>query len=650
MALIASRSIGNAGLMEIHDDGSLIVMRVRSGDPATFHNNLPYRVYVDGTWHAWSTITYPSGSPWVTVWADYRSASQSVAFQIGDTGTWGLGAGGDLWGWISRATVPPAPTPLGVDEITPTSARYRFNGNGNGGSSITAWHAQIASDAAFTTDVQLVTSGGTTTFTDLTPGTTYYFRSRGVNALGEGPWSSVISALVALPAPTLTGWTQTPTGGLVATWTPPAVTTGLIGYRLQVARDDAFTIDVQNITLGDVLTRTVTGLAGARRYYARVAARTAGGVNTYSSTRNVMLVLDAGNLDGWTRVTDVTNLVHYTAEGARRGTAGGKQAIIVEALTTDATTAAPLGSGILRTISGLTIGKAYKFEATGQLIGPAAATDYRVSVAGEGTGDPVTLTTTPTLIPGHEFIADTTEVIVMILMNNTLTMDADEMFENVAFTSIRLLEMATDYPVRLRETVYESNLANHFDLACNSVGASWHVGRDGQTRFLLPGAALPLSAVFTDEVNDNALHYVDIAAAYDTRGMVNRLEVTNYGVDEDRENEQNETLIVTDDDSIDRYGVRSADLDTNLWDQPPYDESLNDRLQQLLDGRSEPDLFISGLRWNAQEDLTAAAQLEIGQRVHVRFNGVVQDSQIVNLHHDMTPTRWMITLGLQRIH
>ena len=87
----------------------------------------------------------------------------------------------------------------------------------------------------------------------------------------------------------------------------------------------------------------------------------------------------------------------------------------------------------------------------------------------------------------------------------------------------------------------------------------------------------------------------------------------------------------------------------NLWDQAPYDDSLNDRLAELLADAAEPRLFISAVRWNAQENPAAANALDVGQRVTVRFNGTEQDSQIVTLQHDITPRRWLVTATLRRL-
>ncbi|AYD84509.1 minor tail protein [Microbacterium phage Trireme] len=554
---------------------------------------------------------------------------------------------------IAKApSAPPAPT---LSNVTTNSVRVNGRAPGDdGGAPILEYQFQAATNSAFTAGV--VTSSNAGPVHDvggLTPGQRYWFRYRARNRRGWSGWAGTPDTFVGLPAPTLTGWAQNAAGELVASWTAPSVATGLTGYRLQVARDAAFTVGVQSIDVGNVLQAAVAGLAGGRYYYARVAARTAGGVNAYSGSRQALLVLSAGDLDGWTRVGQLpAGMAAFTAEGIRRGTVAGRQALVIENLSTSAAQLTTGQLGLQRVVTGLKIGTAYRFRASAQLTEAGAlARQYRLQVVGEGAGPVTAVSEALTALgEGVEFVADTESVTLQILLAEGITVPADtEAVERVAFSGIQLVELVTDYPVRLRETVYESNLANHFDLACNSVGASWYVGKDGVTRFRLPGAALPVSAVFTDEIDAGALHYIDVTAAYDTRGMVNRLDVTNYGVSEDRETEENSELIVVEQSSIDAFGVRSDRLEVNLWDRAPYDESLTDRLANLLAESAEPRLFVSSFRWNAQENLPAANALDVGQRITVRFNGTEQDSQIVALQHDITPRRWIVTVTLRRL-
>ncbi len=553
------------------------------------------------------------------------------------------------------ARVPQAPSITSISNVTTSSARVNGTVPDNMGAAINQYEFQAATNAAFTTGV--VTQGNFGQIHDVTglaPGQQYWFRMRAQNAVGWSAWSGSASVFVGLPAPTLNSWTQNSTGGLVAAWSAPTPATGLTGYRLQVATDSGFTSGVQNLDIGNVLTHTVTGLAGGRQYWVRVAARTSGGVNAYSSSRSTLLVLDSGDLDGWTRIgTKPAAISYYTATGIRRGTVGTKQALWIESLSTAATSLAADTFGIQKVLPTV-VGKAYRVEATmtgGFSSAPMTgqATNYRLAVnstlgALEGLADG----STTHALPAIEFVAAATFVTVKVLMASALTVPgAMDAVERIAITGIKLLELDTDFPQRLRETVYESNLANHFDLACNSVGASWYVGRDGVTRFTLPGEFLPVSAVFSDEVGDGALHYVDVSAAYDTRSMVNRIEATNYGVDAARVNEENDTLVVTSDTSIDAYGTRSERVELNLYDLAPYASAVTDRLADLLDDYDQPSILISQLRWNAQENPEAAQALEVGQRITVRYRGTDYDNQIVAISHDITPTRWMVTLQLR---
>lgn len=84
--------------------------------------------------------------------------------------------------------VPPAPKVLGLDTITQTTMRYRFQSNGDGGSKILQW--QIGYGHSSSGPQLYLTSGGTSTLVGLLPGSTYYFWSRGRNASGWGKWSA----------------------------------------------------------------------------------------------------------------------------------------------------------------------------------------------------------------------------------------------------------------------------------------------------------------------------------------------------------------------------------------------------------------------------------------------------------------------------
>lgn len=565
-----------------------------------------------------------------------------------------LGGASAGTGWRGLPRIPKAPQAPGtpnIGTVTPSTVALSWSAPDNMGSAIRSYTVQYATNSGFTTGTGTQNFNGTSgTLSGLTPGRTYWFRVRATNGVGTGGFSGSASRLVGLPAPTLTGWAQNASGALVATWTAPTITTGLTGYRVQIARDAGFTSGVQTVTTGNTLTATVPGLLGGRRYWARVAALTSGGVNTYSASRDTMLILNAGDLDGWSRFGGrPANLAYFTAEGVRRGTIGSVQALWMESLATGAVTIAPETVGLVRVMSGLTPGKAYRLEAKAQSTGAPVALEYRLE-AGTVTGAAVRLPAdgSAVALPSIEFVAsETTSEVRVRLLDAVVTPGARDEVERVAFSDIRVLEIATDVPQRLRSTVYESSLANHLDLACNSVGATWFVAKDGVTRVLMPRTALPMTALFSDAAAPGARSYIDITAGFDTRSTVNRIEATNHGVDAAGENEENDELVVEDTASQARNGLYSSSLAVNLYDEEPYGDSLNNRLQTLLSEHTEPEPLVSSIVWNAQQDLPLASVLEVGQVVRVRYRGQDYDSEIVALTHNITPTRWTVRMDLQ---
>jgi hypothetical protein len=593
-----------------------------------------------------------SGETWIEhEWNGFKSFSIEAWANFDMLGATSLGSRIDL---PRIPKTPEKPTSGYLDNYTPTSVRVNSAWPDNMGAGIEEFQF-VASPVDQSGQIFTSNSGPVHDVTGLTPGRTYLFQVRARNSVGWSPWSDGVYGTPGLAAPALVGWAQIG-DALRATWTPPDETSGLTGYRIQVSTSDSFATIATQIDVGDVRQADVPALPGGRRYWARVAARTEGGVNAYSSARDVMLILSSGDLDGWTRASGKpASLAYFTADGIRRGTLNGLDALYLESIGTGTGDVVPEYTiGICRTLTGLTPGKSYRVRAnmTGLYddFGDTRAITFALSANGI-TAAPMTLPepSATVALPWVEFIATGTSALVQIVLAAALQpAPADAEAERVAFHGITVTELSSDYRQRLRNTVYESNLANHFDLACNSVGATWYVAKDGVTRFAAPAATLPISAVFADASGDGVLEFVDIAAGYDTLGTVNRIEATNYGIGEDGL-EQNDTIIANEDDSQARFGVLSTRLDVNLWNAQPYDQAAADRLQLLLADHTEPELFVSEIRWNAQQDLAALVALEIGQRIRIIYRGVAQDSQIVGLTHDVQPTRWMTTLTLQKL-
>lgn len=191
---------------------------------------------VDASWGP-GNFDFRNGSNFLLHSQDYMANVQNNG-QIPVSGF----ANFDILGYTEAGAViqgtplspPPPPSMRQPDQITTTGMRVQFDSTGDGGSPVTSWGLQRATDPGFTQNVVFVGSTGTTVFNDLAPGTTYYFRARGGNAIGVGGFSSAVAAST-LPA-TPPGVTITPwVSGQAVTMnvTPPSNASGVTKYSVQ---------------------------------------------------------------------------------------------------------------------------------------------------------------------------------------------------------------------------------------------------------------------------------------------------------------------------------------------------------------------------------------------------------------------------------
>lgn len=200
--------------------------------------------------------------------------------------TWGT----SIAGQYLYAQAPAAPTNVGLDQITPTSIRYRFSGNDNGGAGITGWKIQYSKNSNFS-GATTINGTGTTTVSGLTPNTRYYFRSAGVNIVTSnqgtyGPWSSSINAVTLASTPTAPRSPEAEEQSATVTkvtWTAPSSDGGssVTGYDVQYANNSGFT-GATTASLGNVLTWTSPSLS-AGTWYFRIRAKNANGSGTWSA-------------------------------------------------------------------------------------------------------------------------------------------------------------------------------------------------------------------------------------------------------------------------------------------------------------------------------------------------------------------------------
>ena len=182
--------VGQTGVINANE----VQFFVRSGLSATWVGSPGFgtRAYVNGGWQNLNRVANHSNSTsWIWLGNVIVTTNQTVTLHIDASGTQGFGGPDDFAVAISRASVPAAPTPIGIDEVGHQSLRYRFSGNSNGGAPILEWQVGYGYSSS---NVQWSKpSGGTITITPFYPGATVYVWSRGRNIAGWGPWSTRLS-------------------------------------------------------------------------------------------------------------------------------------------------------------------------------------------------------------------------------------------------------------------------------------------------------------------------------------------------------------------------------------------------------------------------------------------------------------------------
>lgn len=150
-----------------------------------------------------------------TDWISHDSAGYlSFGVRVRSSGSYGVFGSADSGTQTFTATripkapsKPPAPVFQSVD--VSSISFTRSTPSDNGGSAITTYEFQAATDSGFTSIAQAWTSTATNqTASPLSPGTQHWLRYRAVNSVGPGPWSDSITATT--PSSTAPGLTVDP--------------------------------------------------------------------------------------------------------------------------------------------------------------------------------------------------------------------------------------------------------------------------------------------------------------------------------------------------------------------------------------------------------------------------------------------------------
>ena len=191
-------------------------------------------------------------------------------------------------GTITVATIPPTPVATAASSIGQTS----FSANWNAANGATKYYLDVSPNVNFTTfvtDYQNKDVGDVTIFsvnTNLTAGTTYYYRVRANNATGTSNNSNKINVITVPPQPISIAATNITEVNFNANWN---VSLSASGYRLDVATDigfgdGTFVAGFQDIDVAAVTTYLVTGLSANTTYYYRVRAYNGSGTSESSGT------------------------------------------------------------------------------------------------------------------------------------------------------------------------------------------------------------------------------------------------------------------------------------------------------------------------------------------------------------------------------
>lgn len=321
--------------------------------------------------------------------------------------------------------------------------------------------------------------------------------------------------------------------------------------------------------------------------------------------------------------------------------------------------------GLVRTVTGLTPGKMYRLRATAllQLDGFAgdsaglAANVYRLTAVGIGSGSSQRLSLGASVgyqLPAYEFIATSTSATVGIELADRFDASTGRggYIERVGLGEFVLEEIVTAGSHMLASVAFESSLAEHFDVACASVaGGRWWVDANGVTQFAAGTGVTSFVATFSDVRATGTLEYTGVDTSYDTRNVVNDLTLTNRTTGL---NDEGETVGVdtdsgfTDPTSIATWGTRSDTLKVSLYEQDGFAGALSRRALEVLSSTANPVLTLASITWNAAEDPKTSGLLDVYSRINVTFQGTTQPSQVISVSHDITPSRWLITLELVR--
>jgi len=282
---------------------------------------------------------------------------------------------------------PPAPFATPASNIGQTS----FTANWDTSAGATTYMLDVATDTGFISLVPgfanlNVGNVQTRNVAGLAGGTKYFYRVRAGNVGGTSGNSNIVSVatVVATPPPPVaaagTNVTQT---SFAANWN---ASTGATTYLLDVATDTNFTLILpgyNNLNVGNVLTKNVTGLVPGTKYFFRVRGSNVGGTSGNSNIVSTTTVVATPPAPVATAGANVTQ----TSFTASWNTSAGATTYLFDVATdTNFTAILPaynnlnVGNVLTQNVTGLTVATKYYYRVRGSNAGGTSGSSNIVSV------------------------------------------------------------------------------------------------------------------------------------------------------------------------------------------------------------------------------------------------------------------------------
>jgi hypothetical protein len=302
------------------------------------------------------------------------------------------------------ATVPGGPT-IGTTVPGSTTARVAWTAPASdGGSPITGYVVRGYVAAATTPTLTANVAAGltSTVVTGLANGTGYRFDVAAVNAVGTGPFSAISVAVTPRVSLAPIPGNVVPVAGNASaslSWTAPAVTAGITGYRVRTFLGTATQVTKTVTVPATQLTASVTGLVNGSAYTfdvasvygtsvgpvtARTAAVTPSIIGQGVGAATITTVVPAG-------ASAVVSWLPPVVSSAGTPT-GYRVRAYLGTGTTVARTVTVAGTVGSATVTGLVNGSSYTFDVTVQYVtgnGPVSARSSAVVPVASVAGAPV---------------------------------------------------------------------------------------------------------------------------------------------------------------------------------------------------------------------------------------------------------------------